>query len=650
MAITRVHYRERQRLTAADLLFEQSDRLGMAGRHHLGAHEWGVIRGLRVVRLENGRFRLLPGVAIDGYGRELLVPQPVDLVMPGFDDNLCRFVHLYQCEDPEQIPPGRACQDSPAPRIRQRTAIRITDSLFLTADVATDLLTARAAGTVPGSEPWPILVARIGKGCPPPVKPDAPLIDYSQVTYVSHRAAPVHAPTGNALLQLGLASLTDVYNFLVSTRDTRNALNKRLGIDRDHSLHVWKPLFISGAQAQGEVELGDGLKMQITMPMPAGLGRMLRIDGSVDPELRTLSASLFEIGRATRDVMPVHVQNAPLSGKTASLAFERFSTASASLLDSTKASRLTFGNARRKFLRMMKRSAAVRDVADGAHAEDGLAFSMQLGRAGGRLSLIAADLTADATAIPCGDVARTRGALGVPSTGMALLRPAEQIDADPLLREIHAVVTAAPTDPVPKTELHISGGGADDSDASGRLSVGVQAGSGYVAALRMDGAKRIRLLAGPQVTGPQPLLAVERTVYLPAIGKKDPLLTDLMALAYMSGLFQIGNVYAAFKIELHGDTTNGSTYNVTVTSPGGIAFTIKRTLELIIGKDGPADMSVRALVEIPPGATSVTAQTKVSVPGLAPSGRKVIILILMLVESGNATRVAYSAPLTHTIP
>jgi hypothetical protein len=647
MGITRVRYRERQRLTAADLRSEQSYRLGMAGRHHLGPHEWGVIRGLRVVRVESGAFRLMPGVAIDGYGREVLVPLPVDLRIADFAESQCWFVYVYYCEDPEQVPPGRACRDAPAPRIRQRTAIRVETTLFAPPDLAADLSSARAAGTIPGADPWPILVARIGKGCPPPTERNAPLIDYSLVTHVSHRAARVVAPTDNAVLQLGLESLMDVYHFLVSTRDTKRVLNKRLGIDRDRTLHVWRPLVVAGAEGYGEANLGDGVALQISMPMPAGLDRTLRIDGRIDPELRKLSASLFELGRMPRDAPPVLFKDESLAGRIVPLKFGTLSAASVSVLDTAKASVLTFGAARKKF-RQIQRVGA-RDTKSEPQPAADVAFSIELGRTGGRLSLIAAEPTNDAEEVPCGDVARTRGSLS-PSTGMVLLRPAAAIDADPSRREIHAVVTSAPTDSVPKTELRISGGGADDSDASGRLSVGAQTDAGHVAAMRMDGGRRIRLLAGPDVTTPQPLLDVKGTAYLPPIGKNDALLTDLMALAYMSGLFQIGNADTRFDIEVASRLADGYTYDITLKTSVA-SFTIKRALELIVGKDGPADMSVRALVEIPPGAPKVDPNTPVAVPGLAPSGRNVSILVLMLIKSGNATRVVYSTnPLALVIP
>src|SRR5438045_4000707 len=119
MSATRVYYREQQRLVTADLRQEQDYRLGVAGRHHLAHHQWGVVRGLRILRSRVG-FTLTPGVAIDGYGREILVGDAVALGAPDLD--ACHALILYYCELDAQLWPDRTCEDRPAPRIAQRFA------------------------------------------------------------------------------------------------------------------------------------------------------------------------------------------------------------------------------------------------------------------------------------------------------------------------------------------------------------------------------------------------------------------------------------------------------------------------------------------------------------------------------------------------
>lgn len=627
MSITRVMYRERQRLTAADLHAEQEYRLGIAGRHHLAPHDWGVIRGLRVLAAGGGQFLLTPGIAIDGYGRELFVPTPTQFTIEGYDENKCWFVQIHYCEDPEQVPPGRECEDVPAPRIRQRTQIRVTQTFF-PPDSATELATARAAGVIADALPWPVLVARIGKGCPGTTR-TSPLIDYSQVPYARHLAASIRSPTGNAKLQLGLTGLTDIYHFLLSTRGATNELEKRFGIDRDGTVHVWRSLMVSGDEGYGVAEVGQGLKLQITMPMPAGLGQTLQIQGQVDAELKELSASLVQLGPTPLGGAFAISGQTTLALQSVTLPFANVHTASVSLLDVLDRARapqpIRFADGRKRVRRALDRlHAHALAVGTPEPAAPAVAFSMQLSATGG---LLAADAV--------------------------LLRPAAKLDAEPLFREIHAVVTSKDADPVPKTELHISGGEADDSDASGRVSVGARTTKGYLAALRMDGSGRLRVLSGPDVDTPEPLLEVTGTTYLPPIGKNDPMLPDLLTLAFVAGQFQIGNVATHPKLELSKNTTDDGIYDLKITNQQATAYTIKRTLELIFGDEsaGPADMSVRALDEItaPNGANQSTTK-KIPVPGLAPPHRKIRIAVLMLVESGNKTRVLASKALALEIP
>ena len=151
-----------------------------------------------------------------------------------------------------------------------------------------DLSQARAAGRMAGLPPWPVLVATIGNQCPPQAGKAAPLVDHSRTTCLRHMASVIRSPNAGALVQLGLSGRTDVYHFLVSTRGSEPALSKRLGIDRDGQLHVWRPLVIAGTEAQGEAALGHGLTLRITTGMPAGIGRRVLVTGRHDARLRRL--------------------------------------------------------------------------------------------------------------------------------------------------------------------------------------------------------------------------------------------------------------------------------------------------------------------------------------------------------------------------
>jgi hypothetical protein len=78
MVITRAQFHERQVLRSTDLNVEQAYLIGMRRRHNCGPHSWGIVRGLRL-SLQDGNLVLSPGVAIDLYGRELVVPAEVQV-------------------------------------------------------------------------------------------------------------------------------------------------------------------------------------------------------------------------------------------------------------------------------------------------------------------------------------------------------------------------------------------------------------------------------------------------------------------------------------------------------------------------------------------------------------------------------------------
>ena len=164
MSVTRVDYRERQRLTTPDLRAEQDYRLAAAARHHLGPHDWGVVRGLHVTGTTPADLMLWPGIAIDGYGREILVLDRVPLAVDDFEK--CCSVLLYYCDTPEQHPPGRECQDDPAPRVRQRYAIAVVERTAEASLPSGGLGLAHGDGRGQRRPPWPVRLARIGTGCP----------------------------------------------------------------------------------------------------------------------------------------------------------------------------------------------------------------------------------------------------------------------------------------------------------------------------------------------------------------------------------------------------------------------------------------------------------------------------------------------------
>jgi hypothetical protein len=77
--IQRLHYTARQFLGAIDMQDEQTYGRDMRRRHNLGGHLWGIVVGLELEeRPREGTpgevdIYLRPGLAVDGYGREIVV-------------------------------------------------------------------------------------------------------------------------------------------------------------------------------------------------------------------------------------------------------------------------------------------------------------------------------------------------------------------------------------------------------------------------------------------------------------------------------------------------------------------------------------------------------------------------------------------------
>jgi hypothetical protein len=78
----RPKYFSGQLLTAEDLEAEQSYFLGGRRRDHRRLHGWGVVCGLGVTPSSSGGVVVEPGLAIDGLGREIVVPNPREMRDP----------------------------------------------------------------------------------------------------------------------------------------------------------------------------------------------------------------------------------------------------------------------------------------------------------------------------------------------------------------------------------------------------------------------------------------------------------------------------------------------------------------------------------------------------------------------------------------
>lgn len=80
---TRVNYFDRQYLRRQEFADEQAYQLALRRRHNIAHHEWGIVVGLDIA-IEEGNLIVRPGMAIDGYGRELLLPVRLPILVEEF--------------------------------------------------------------------------------------------------------------------------------------------------------------------------------------------------------------------------------------------------------------------------------------------------------------------------------------------------------------------------------------------------------------------------------------------------------------------------------------------------------------------------------------------------------------------------------------
>lgn len=82
--IRRVRYSQGQFLGADDLQAEQDYHRGMRRRHQIGHHTWGVVTGLDLELEGDDRLWVGAGMAVDGFGREIVVLADVELAPADF--------------------------------------------------------------------------------------------------------------------------------------------------------------------------------------------------------------------------------------------------------------------------------------------------------------------------------------------------------------------------------------------------------------------------------------------------------------------------------------------------------------------------------------------------------------------------------------
>jgi hypothetical protein len=195
VAALRVDFRADQHLGARHLRSEQAYHIAMRRRHNIAQHEWGIVMGLELLADAVER-----GFAIDGYGRELILPQRTGLrVQQTFNElggDVLDVWLLYgrQTDGDWFVESARVeLTKGLDPWSDRRHPPRVPPE-----DVSFD------ATRVPPDEPsslWPVYLGSIQRDPTDPTKPNHAITRGRP--YVGVRAATIHAPGGPARIELG---------------------------------------------------------------------------------------------------------------------------------------------------------------------------------------------------------------------------------------------------------------------------------------------------------------------------------------------------------------------------------------------------------------------------------------------------------------
>jgi hypothetical protein len=232
--IARVHYFERQFLRTQDFTDEQAYHLAMRRRHNIAHHSWGIVHGLKIT-VEEGSLFVQPGVAIDGYGRELILPQKQRIATRAFDEKDSDVLDvwlLYQRLGIDQAPKGYAgCvaeeddADGKVPfyRWQEHAQIRldVPDPAFpdrrRPETVPEGDLEFDASRTPPDDpqDDWPVFLGQVERARPDPSQPPTYSRNMDDRPYAGLVGEAVVAPSGRALVQIGAERADDPRRFAV---------------------------------------------------------------------------------------------------------------------------------------------------------------------------------------------------------------------------------------------------------------------------------------------------------------------------------------------------------------------------------------------------------------------------------------------------
>ena len=188
-------------LRTADFVNEQSFHLAEHRLHNRSHHVWGIGAGLQVVN-RDGELAVVPGHAVDGFGRDVVLDSVRSLDLRAFDirgvDSVDVWLVYAQVRYPgtddgvDWVSDGAAVELEAAADIDPRQPPGVSASDLMLRD-----------DQQPPDDParrWPIYLGRITRDL---TNPDAPpIIDLERRPYIGLVGSSVETPTGHVWLEV----------------------------------------------------------------------------------------------------------------------------------------------------------------------------------------------------------------------------------------------------------------------------------------------------------------------------------------------------------------------------------------------------------------------------------------------------------------
>lgn len=263
--VARVRYFPGQFLRTPDFTAEQAYHLAMRRRHNIAHHTFGIVSGLEVTLLD-GLPVVEPGMAVDGYGRELVLAERTRLDAPGAF--VARATDRLDVSLAYQFAPAGPAPEGYVSCTTEDTSYRVIEQPVLRYSLPDPAHPdRRRPATVPEADQhfapfraapddpvddWPVFLATVLRN------PDGTFtVDPDGRPYAGLVGECIRAPSGRTAVQIGVTHADDPFRFAVRAPGLTHSGVPRLAVLRDGTVVVAGTTTVLGTIEAGRVTLPE---------------------------------------------------------------------------------------------------------------------------------------------------------------------------------------------------------------------------------------------------------------------------------------------------------------------------------------------------------------------------------------------------------